>query len=67
MRVQVDVGLCCGSAECVRVCPENAISLINGKAVIDAKKCDLDGLCIPACPRGAIAVEEDEFLGGCGF
>jgi len=38
----------------MKVCPEKAISVKNGTAVIDDEKCDLDGICIPACPEGAI-------------
>jgi len=32
--------------------------LVNGQAVVDHDKCDLDGLCIPACPYSAIHFEE---------
>ncbi|PLY03461.1 MAG: ferredoxin [Desulfuromonas sp.] len=65
MRIVIDPNTCCGSGECIKICPENAISLVDGKAVLDHKKCDLDGICIPACPKGAIEYEEE--LGGCGF
>jgi ferredoxin len=67
MRIIIDHELCCGSGECVKVCPEKAISLIDGKAVLNEKLCDLDGLCIPVCPKSAIGYEEDDCLGGCGF
>lgn len=67
MRIVIDRDLCCGSGECVKVCPEKAISLVDGKAVLNENACDFDGLCIPACPKGAISYEEDEYLGGCGF
>ena len=67
MRIIIDPNLCCGSGECIRICPEKAIRLVDGKAVLDDAKCDLDGICIPACPKGAIGYEEDEYLGGCGF
>ena len=67
IRIIIDKDLCCGSGECVKACPEKAISLVEGKAVLDEKKCDLDGLCIPACPKSAIGYEEEEHLGGCGF
>ena len=66
-KIIIDQSLCCGSAQCIKVCPEKAISLVNGKAVLDDSNCDLDGLCIPACPKGAIDYE-DEYAGvGCGF
>ncbi|SEA52578.1 4Fe-4S binding domain-containing protein [Desulfuromusa kysingii] len=68
MRIIVDQTLCCGHAACVKICPENAISLIAGKATIDASKCTVDGLCIPACPHGAIEYDDDYAGGvGCGF
>ena len=67
MQIIIDQNLCCGTGECIKICPEKAISLVHGKAVIDDSKCDLDGLCIPVCPKGAIEYDEDEYLGGCGF
>ena len=54
MRVFIDPKKCRLSGECMKVCPEKAISVKDGKAVIDDKKCDLDGICIPACPEGAV-------------
>lgn len=70
MQIIIDQNICCGSGECLKVCPEKAISLVAGKAKLDDSKCDLDGLCIPVCPKGAIDYAEDEyagFEGGCGF
>ena len=58
MKVVVDQAKCKGSLECIKVCPEKAITLVNGKAVIDQSKCDGDGICIPACPHGAIQPAE---------
>ena len=54
MKIIIDPDKCCGSGECVKVCPHGALSLEKGRAVVDHAKCDLDGLCIPACPYGAI-------------
>ncbi len=67
MRIVIDGGLCCGSGECIKACPEKAITLVDGKAVVDEERCDLDGLCIPACPKGAVGYDEGGNLGGCGF
>jgi len=58
MKILIDKTRCCGSGECVKVCPEQAISIVNGQAVVDHDKCDLDGLCIPACPYSAVDFEE---------
>ena len=54
MRVFIDQSKCRLSGECMKICPQKAISVKNGKAVIDDEKCDLDGICIPACPERAI-------------
>lgn len=56
-QIIIDPDKCRASGECVKVCPERAISIQDGKAVVDFKRCDLDGLCIPACPQGAISIE----------
>jgi NAD-dependent dihydropyrimidine dehydrogenase PreA subunit len=54
MKIIIDQEKCQGSLECIKTCPQKAISLVNGKAVIDHAKCDGDGICIPACPNNAI-------------
>ncbi len=51
---KVDEENCVGCAVCINVCPQGAISLNNGKAVIDPKKCVNCGRCASVCPRGAI-------------
>ncbi|MDT8418847.1 MAG: 4Fe-4S binding protein [Desulfuromonadales bacterium] len=66
ITIIIDEKTCCGSGECVKICPEKAISLVDGIAVLDESRCDFDGICIPACPSGAIRYEETE-PGGCGF
>ena len=45
---------CKGCGTCVKTCPNNALSLENGKAVVDHKLCLLCGYCNPACPEFAI-------------
>ena len=67
LEIIIDQNLCCGSGECIKICPEKAISLVDGKAVLDPTKCDSDGICIPACPKGAIDYEDDYAGVGCGF
>jgi len=54
MKLVVDKSKCCASGECIKVCPMDAIRIVEGCAVIDPDKCDLDGICIPACPYHAI-------------
>ena len=51
----VDLSICMGSGACARACPEHAIGVIKGKAVlINAAHCIGHGACLPACPVGAI-------------
>jgi predicted aldo/keto reductase-like oxidoreductase len=45
---------CKGCGSCVKTCPNNALSLENGKAVVDHKLCILCGYCNPVCPEFAI-------------
>ena len=50
----VDPALCDGCGECVEVCPELAITLNDGKPVINEIMCTGCGACIPACPQDAL-------------
>ncbi len=45
----------CEARACQVNCPKNAISVVNGKALIDHQKCVSCGLCQQACPYHAIA------------
>ena len=48
---------CIGSGSCVRACPEEALGIINGKAVLtNASACIGHGACLVACPVDAIAL-----------
>jgi len=48
------LSFCKGCGNCGKTCPNNALSLENGKAVVDHKLCILCGYCNPACPEFAI-------------
>jgi thioredoxin reductase (NADPH) len=51
----VDPGRCVGSGACVRACPEEALSIIKGKAELtDPTHCIGHGACLAACPVDAI-------------
>ena len=51
----INLTKCCGSGACVKACPEKALSLINGKAVLtDPTHCIGHGACLEACPVDAI-------------
>lgn len=45
---------CKGCGTCVKACPNHALSLIDGKAVVDKSLCILCGYCSPVCPEFAI-------------
>lgn len=50
----IDNKKCDGCGECVEVCRQQAISIINSLAVIDQKLCIQCGACSEICPAGAI-------------
>lgn len=45
---------CLGFGSCMNVCDNDAISIIDGVAVVDENKCIGCGKCIKACPMGVI-------------
>jgi thioredoxin reductase/NAD-dependent dihydropyrimidine dehydrogenase PreA subunit len=53
----VNPGLCIGSGSCVTACPEEALGLVDGKAVLtNASACIGHGACLAACPFDAISL-----------
>ena len=65
-----DAELCRGCKKCAVAegCPSGAVSVMNGKAVIDEGKCTKCGVCVGKCPFGAVPKEADAtcrvFVGG---
>lgn len=45
---------CLGFGSCAAVCPQDAITVVDGVAVVNRNKCVGCGLCAKACPRGLI-------------
>ncbi len=45
---------CLGLGSCVQACPQGAIRVDNGVAVVNEAKCVGCGLCVKACPKGLI-------------
>jgi thioredoxin reductase len=53
----VDPRLCLGSGSCIKACPEGALGMIKGKAVlINPTYCIGHGACAAACPHDAITL-----------
>ena len=54
----INPGRCFGSGACVKACPEKALSIVNGKAMLtDASHCIGHGACLTACPTDAIELD----------
>lgn len=58
--IKVDAEKCFGCTHCMKICPTEAIRVVNGIAVIDEKRCVDCGNCMRACPVEAFYVEHDE-------
>lgn len=49
---------CLGLGSCVKACPQDAISIVDGIAVVNPRKCIGCGLCAKACPKGVIGMHD---------
>lgn len=56
IKPQIDHEKCILCQNCVRVCPENAISVVNNKIKIDLEKCIGCAECITMCPTNALKI-----------
>ena len=52
---------CLGHGDCVAACPEQAIKICNGLAVVDEDKCVGCGICAKTCPKHVIAILPQKF------
>jgi NAD-dependent dihydropyrimidine dehydrogenase PreA subunit len=58
MPIQIIVQKCTGCTLCVKVCPFDAIRIMDRKAVIDFNKCTLCGACVDACKFKAVLLDK---------
>lgn len=56
MRAQVDAHVCTGCGICAKVCPTEAIALVNRKAVVSSERCLACGNCNQRCPSYAVTL-----------
>lgn len=47
---------CLGYGSCVKVCPFDAIRVVDGVAVVDREACKACGKCVAVCPKHLIAL-----------
>jgi electron transfer flavoprotein alpha subunit len=60
MPIQVILEKCTGCSLCVKVCPFDAIRIMDKKAPLDLNKCTLCGACVPSCKFKAILLEKPQ-------
>lgn len=54
--IEVNKNKCDGCGKCVEACGYDAITVVNGKAVIDLNLCSLCRACVKACTEDAITI-----------
>ena len=59
VSVSVDTEKCIGCGKCEKICFTKAISIVNGKSVLD-DKCRGCGRCVEICPQNAISITFDD-------
>lgn len=58
-EIRIDKEKCTGCDICVQECPFNAISIVEGFAVVN-ENCTLCGACVSNCPSDAIEIVEEK-------
>lgn len=49
---------CLGLGDCVKACPVGALSIVDGRVLIDNEKCITCRACVKACPRSLLELVE---------
>lgn len=57
----------CLARPCSKVCPKDAITIKNGRSIIDQEKCIKCGKCLTVCPYNAIIRQERPCAKACGM
>ncbi len=60
MALKLLIEKCTGCSLCIKVCPFDAIRIMNKKATIDLNKCNLCGACTHSCKFKAIIIDKPE-------
>lgn len=60
-ELQCDKEKCVGCGTCAKVCPNNAITMVDGKPELDKEKCQLCGKCDNFCPQGIREIVGQEY------
>ncbi len=56
MPALVNVDLCNGCESCIEACPTEAITMVDGHAVVDPDECTECEACVEVCPEEAISM-----------
>ncbi len=56
----IDLQACTGCGECVAACPEDAIAIVDKRAVIDYHRCTCCGICNNVCRHNALNIRIPE-------
>lgn len=63
----VDEQKCICCTHCVKVCPTEAMRIVDGKVIIREEQCVDCGECVRACPQNAIGIDHDDLSQICDY